>query len=130
MVTHIQVLDFPDHGVPESPMSILRSSDRVEALVESIRGSYPPGQELPPVVVHCSAGIGRSGVFITVHTLVAQFKQHAQMHGLGVPFPFNVYEVVRLLRQQRYGMVQTAEQYEFCYLAVLHKVESLGVHFS
>lgn len=65
-----------------------------------------------PTIVHCSAGIGRTGTLIALYFLLdlatRQF-QSAQHLSL------SVFGTVRSLREQRFGAVQTAEQYEFIY---------------
>ena len=71
-----------------------------------------------PIVVHCSAGIGRSGTFCAVHSLVQ--KMHAHVKATGELPPISVVETVISLRDQRPGMVQTKvrnyKQQELIYL--------------
>jgi len=59
---------------------------------------------LGPVVVHCSAGVGRSGTLIAIDLLLKDLKSSNEPR---------VFSTVMDLRCQRYGMVQTYEQYEF-----------------
>ena len=68
-VTHIQYRGWPDHGVPESPDKFLEVVERVEAL----RHQLP--KETPYIQVHCSAGIGRSGVFIVVLIMLDKLRK-------------------------------------------------------
>jgi protein tyrosine phosphatase len=74
------------------------------------------GPEDGPIIVHCSAGIGRSGTFCAVHSTVKMMNEYVSKHG-AMP-PINIVETVLVLRDQRPGMVQTKEQFMFCYLAV------------
>lgn len=67
------------------------------------------GRRLGPVVVHCSAGVGRTGCFIAVANGVAQYRTHGRVDVLGL---------VARMRLERGGMVQTCEQYEFIYRAL------------
>lgn len=72
-------------------------------LVHSVAPEHPiPGDKLSPVVVHCSAGIGRTGVYIMAETLV-------QCVDLGLPL--KPLDLLQSLRDQRMGMVQTDQQF-------------------
>lgn len=64
----------------------------------------------PPIVVHCSAGVGRTGTYITVDIC---------MHMMDEIEKLNVQVVVELIRMQRANAVQTPEQYLFCHLVLL-----------
>jgi len=59
-----------------------------------------------PVVVHCSAGIGRTAVFIAVHNCIEQLRQDEMI---------DLFTIVLRLRLQRNGMIQSMDQYAFCY---------------
>uniref|UniRef100_A0A3Q0S1N9 protein-tyrosine-phosphatase n=1 Tax=Amphilophus citrinellus TaxID=61819 RepID=A0A3Q0S1N9_AMPCI len=90
-VTHLQYVAWPDHGVPDDPSDFL-------LFISSVR-ERRKGEE--PLIVHCSAGIGRTGVLITMETALAQLDQ-------GQPvFPL---DIVKTLRDQRAMMVQTTVQ--------------------
>ena len=88
---------------------------------------------VPPILVHCSAGIGRTGCFITVHVLLALFKQSYYMHMLGArgkiprPFKFNfdVLGAIKTLRMQRAGMVQSLDQLRYIYHTLLQEYKYL-----
>lgn len=80
--------------------------------------------ERSPVVVHCSAGVGRTGTFCTIHMLLARL--HNEMKK-GSVARLNLYNTVLKLRRQRPGMVQQQEQYIFCYEAVAEEAEELGL---
>ncbi|TKR64361.1 hypothetical protein L596_024909 [Steinernema carpocapsae] len=97
----IQVGDWPDKGVPKSGMSVLR-------LLKLIS----PGG---PCVVHCSAGIGRTGTVIAIETMIQRiFKAQ----------PTNMKDVVMQLRNQRASSIQTEGQYCFAYLCVLYYISA------
>jgi protein tyrosine phosphatase len=76
-----------------------------------------------------SAGSGRTGTFIALHSIMMQWRQHEEKRkstsrGIdGMPFPFNVFEFVRFLRQARIGMVESAEQYEFIYACLVQDLD-------
>ncbi|WAQ95216.1 PTN13-like protein [Mya arenaria] len=81
---------WPDHGVPPSALPLLQCM-RLSHLLRS-EG---------PILVHCSAGIGRSGTFIAIDLALAHIERGQ---------PFEVPEIVRELRRQRQGMIQTRVQ--------------------
>ena len=69
-----------------------------------------------PVVVHCSAGIGRTGALITLDVILAMIERDLK---------FDINKIVMDLRRQRHGMIQTKDQYLFCYKACLEALSSL-----
>ncbi|GAQ89721.1 tyrosine phosphatase [Klebsormidium nitens] len=109
VLPHYHYLDWPDHGVPAST-SVIRG------LLRHLRLSLPPSS--PPIVIHCSAGIGRSGTFLTVDYTVRRALS-------GDLSAMDIAETVKKLRALRGGMVQTRDQYRFCYIAVREELEDL-----
>eukprot|EP00045_Choanoeca_perplexa_P017971 m.272999 g.272999 ORF g.272999 m.272999 type:complete len:1318 (+) comp17682_c0_seq4:176-4129(+) len=104
-ITQYHYTSWPDHGVPAEPTDLLHFR-------EAVRTSPTSG----PLLVHCSAGVGRSGTFIaTDHMLNLVQATEAAVIGAGVP---DVFAVVKGLRNQRNMMVQTKEQYCFLYFAL------------
>lgn len=67
-----------------------------------------------------SAGIGRTGTFCAVHTITQQLDQHYHERPTQTP-SFNIFQTILKLRTNRVGMVQTKDQFEFCYKAVLEE---------
>ncbi|KAI9839064.1 MAG: hypothetical protein M1838_004407 [Thelocarpon superellum] len=108
IVWHLLFTGWPDFGVPEG-------SDR-EALLELIKLSNEKNVERTnPRVVHCSAGVGRSGTFIALDHLLAELEQ-----GVFDELPFHsdddaVFDTVNSLREQRMTMVQGDGQLHFIY---------------
>ncbi|XP_060756127.1 tyrosine-protein phosphatase non-receptor type 3 isoform X2 [Neoarius graeffei] len=100
-ITHLQYVAWPDHGVPDESSDFL---DFVQAMRSKRRGTEP-------LMVHCSAGIGRTGVLITMETALIL------MEGAQPVYPL---EIVALLREQRAMMVQTSCQFSFVCQAILH----------
>ncbi|NWT26636.1 PTPRK phosphatase, partial [Cardinalis cardinalis] len=101
-VEQFHYLLWPDHGVPRNPSQLL-------CLVEVVNKralEAPAG----PVLVHCSAGIGRTGTFIALDFLLKMGKAEGKV---------DVFRCVQQLREQRVSMVQTKEQYSFLYEALL-----------
>uniref|UniRef100_A0A672TF33 Tyrosine-protein phosphatase n=1 Tax=Sinocyclocheilus grahami TaxID=75366 RepID=A0A672TF33_SINGR len=103
--TQIQYLAWPDHGVPDDSTDFL---DFV-ALVRSKRAGKDE-----PVVVHCSAGIGRTGVLITMETAMCLMECGQPVYPL---------EIVRTMRDQRAMMIQTPSQFKFVCEAILKVYE-------
>ncbi|XP_023380175.1 tyrosine-protein phosphatase non-receptor type 9 isoform X1 [Pteropus vampyrus] len=121
-VTHFQFLSWPDYGVPSSAASLidfLRAVRSQQRLAVSSTGVRPKGQcPEPPIVVHCSAGIGRTGTFCSLDICLAQLEE------LGT---LNVFQTVSRMRTQRAFSIQTPEQYYFCYKAILEFAEREGM---
>ncbi|KAM4706266.1 tyrosine-protein phosphatase non-receptor type 3 [Rhinophrynus dorsalis] len=99
-VTHLQYVAWPDHGVPDD------STDFLE-FVTYVRQKRVGDQ---PILVHCSAGIGRTGVLITMETAMCLIEQNQPVYPL---------DIVRQMRDQRAMMVQTSSQYKFVCEAIL-----------
>uniref|UniRef100_A0AAR2JQF9 protein-tyrosine-phosphatase n=1 Tax=Pygocentrus nattereri TaxID=42514 RepID=A0AAR2JQF9_PYGNA len=103
-VRQFQFTAWPDHGVPEHPTPFL-------AFLRRVKACNPP--DAGPIVVHCSAGVGRTGCFIVIDAMLERVKQEKTI---------DVYGHVTLMRSQRNYMVQTEEQYVFIYDALLEAV--------
>ncbi|RDD42223.1 Receptor-type tyrosine-protein phosphatase delta [Trichoplax sp. H2] len=94
-IRHFHFLAWPDHGVPERLKPFILFLKRVKALSEKDEG---------PMIVHCGAGIGRTGTFICINILLNRLLDDKIL---------DVYSCVTLLRSQRASVVQTWEQYKF-----------------
>uniref|UniRef100_A0A4X2L3Z6 protein-tyrosine-phosphatase n=1 Tax=Vombatus ursinus TaxID=29139 RepID=A0A4X2L3Z6_VOMUR len=99
-VTHLQYVAWPDHGVPED------SSDFLE-FVTYMRAMRVENE---PILVHCSAGIGRTGVLVTMETAMCLIERSQPVYPL---------DIIRKMRDQRAMMVQTSSQYKFVCEAIL-----------
>lgn len=110
-VFHFHFTAWPDHGVPSDPSCVLDFLHEVNEKQDSleVRG---------PLIVHCSAGIGRTGTFIVIDLLLDQIKRES------VNCEIDIQRTILELRAQRSGMVQTEAQYKFVYLAVQQFVRS------
>uniref|UniRef100_A0A2I3FRY6 protein-tyrosine-phosphatase n=1 Tax=Nomascus leucogenys TaxID=61853 RepID=A0A2I3FRY6_NOMLE len=100
------------HGVPSDPKGMLRFLDEVYHKQESI-------MDAGLVVVQCSAGIGQTGTFIVIDTLIDIIREK------GVDCEIDVPKTIQMVRSQRSEMVQTEAQYQFIYMAVQHHIETL-----
>ncbi|KAF3697216.1 Tyrosine-protein phosphatase non-receptor type 1 [Channa argus] len=97
---------WPDFGVPESPASFLN-------FLFKVRESGCLNSDQGPVVVHCSAGIGRSGTFCLVDTCLLLMSIRKD------PSSVQIRDVLLEMRRYRMGLIQTADQLRFSYLAVI-----------
>jgi len=109
--TQIQFTAWPDHGLPSPEEDYIALSDKSD---EANLGHGP-------IVVHCSAGVGRSGTFCTVHSYIHFLRDHVKNNNV-LP-PMSIANAVISLRKERSGMVQTTDQYEFCYRTVYKEFE-------
>jgi protein tyrosine phosphatase len=109
-VVHFHFHQWPDYGIPNDPYDLLRLRSAVEAQLDEFRNAKSESAEAPQVLVHCSAGIGRTGVWGALDSTLHQIER-----GVG---RVSIFEAVQQMRQYRYGMVQTLEQYEFVYESV------------
>ncbi|XP_054846795.1 tyrosine-protein phosphatase non-receptor type 3 isoform X1 [Eublepharis macularius] len=100
-VTHLQYVAWPDHGVPDDSTDFL----------EFVTYMRPKRVENEPVLVHCSAGIGRTGVLVAMETAMCLIERHQPVYPL---------DIVRKMREHRAMMVQTSSQYKFICEAILH----------
>ncbi|XP_047993091.1 tyrosine-protein phosphatase Lar isoform X5 [Leguminivora glycinivorella] len=107
-VRQFQFTDWPEQGVPKSGEGFIDFLGQVHKTKEQF------GQD-GPITVHCSAGVGRTGVFITLSTVLERMQYEGVV---------DVFQTVRTLRTQRPAMVQTEDQYEFCYRAALEYLGS------
>ncbi|XP_049646734.1 tyrosine-protein phosphatase non-receptor type 20 [Suncus etruscus] len=105
LVKQLQFTNWPDHGTPASVEDFIKYT-------RYVRKSHHTG----PLVVHCSAGVGRTGVFLCVDVVFCAIEKN---------FTFNILNIVSQMRQQRPGMIQTKEQYHFCYKVVLEVFKKL-----
>eukprot|EP00079_Xenopus_tropicalis_P027337 XP_012821586.1 PREDICTED: tyrosine-protein phosphatase non-receptor type 9 isoform X1 [Xenopus tropicalis] len=119
LISHLQFLSWPDFGVPSSASALINFRGAVKKeqrrLVEELGTQWrgPPGG--PPLVVHCSAGIGRTGTFCTLDICLSQLDDVGTV---------SIQETVQKMRQQRAFSIQTPEQYYFCYTSILEYTTS------
>uniref|UniRef100_A0A8D3BX18 protein-tyrosine-phosphatase n=1 Tax=Scophthalmus maximus TaxID=52904 RepID=A0A8D3BX18_SCOMX len=101
LVTQLHFTSWPDFGVPFSPIGMLKFLKKVKAVNPPFSG---------PIVVHCSAGVGRTGTFIVIDAMIDLMYAEQKV---------DVFGCVSKIREQRSQLVQTDMQYSFIYQALL-----------
>uniref|UniRef100_A0A663LY12 Tyrosine-protein phosphatase non-receptor type 13 n=1 Tax=Athene cunicularia TaxID=194338 RepID=A0A663LY12_ATHCN len=104
-ISHLNFIAWPDHDTPSQPDDLL-------TFISYMRHVHKSG----PIVTHCSAGIGRSGTLICIDVVLELISRDLD---------FDISDLVRTMRLQRHGMVQTEDQYIFCYQVVLYVLNHL-----
>ncbi|XP_048796912.1 tyrosine-protein phosphatase non-receptor type 13 isoform X6 [Lagopus muta] len=104
-ISHLNFTAWPDHDTPSQPDDLL-------TFISYMRHVHRSG----PIVTHCSAGIGRSGTLICIDVVLGLISRDLD---------FDISDLVRTMRLQRHGMVQTEDQYIFCYQVVLYVLNHL-----
>ncbi|XP_064213191.1 tyrosine-protein phosphatase Lar isoform X5 [Tribolium castaneum] len=107
-VRQFQFTDWPEQGVPKYGDGFIDFIGQVHKTKEQF------GQD-GPITVHCSAGVGRTGVFITLSIALERMQYEGVV---------DIFQTARILRTQRPAMVQTEDQYQFCYRAALEYLGS------
>ncbi|XP_026053962.1 receptor-type tyrosine-protein phosphatase C-like isoform X2 [Carassius auratus] len=100
-VTHIQFISWPDHGVPGDPCLLLKLRRRVNSFKNFFSG---------PIVIHCSAGVGRTGTYIGIDAMIESLEAEGRV---------DIYGYVAKLRRQRCLMVQVEAQYVLIHTALI-----------
>ena len=120
LVQQLHYTGWPDHGVP-SGATMDSFSQMLDLFVIHLLSSDPSEKS----IVHCSAGIGRTGTTIGLaHMLVNTWAQRNN----GVKDPLlSIFSIIRRLREQRFGMVQMPQQYEFIFLNLQHMFRRQGM---
>lgn len=110
---------WPDFGIPSSPNDFLR-------FLKMVRDSGAMAKSVGPVIVHCSAGIGRSGTFCLVDcclTMIEAKMQQRKEAGDQLGAAVSVSDVLSELRSYRMGLIQTPDQLYFSYRAIIDGVK-------
>ncbi|KAJ8921711.1 hypothetical protein NQ315_010621 [Exocentrus adspersus] len=111
-IWHLHYTDWGDQGCPNSVAHFLGFLEEMQSVHQHSMGEIPPGHNKnPPILVHCTAGVGRTGL-----TILSDLLLYTVDHNQEVCIP----RVVGLLRQQRAYMIQTIAQYRFVYSLLIH----------
>ncbi|KAM3821205.1 receptor-type tyrosine-protein phosphatase H [Vipera latastei] len=105
---HYHYTSWPDHGVPQTTDTILRFRDLVRQDLDKMKDNGP-------VLVHCSAGVGRTGTFISLDSLLCEAQDRGEI---------GVFSFVEKLRRNRPLMIQNEDQYVFLHQCLLDGIQS------
>uniref|UniRef100_A0A3Q2XXI2 protein-tyrosine-phosphatase n=1 Tax=Hippocampus comes TaxID=109280 RepID=A0A3Q2XXI2_HIPCM len=110
-VWHLQYTDWPEQGCPEYVQGFLSYLEEIQSVRRHTNSMLDTSKSLnPPVVVHCSAGVGRTGVVILTELMISCLEHNE---------PVEIPTMLSGLRQQRMLMVQTISQYKFVYQVLI-----------
>lgn len=152
-ITQLQYSNWPDFGAPAHPTHLLGLIEQTDAVVRSVNGINSPDKPEPansrPVIVHCSAGCGRTGTFCTVDSVLDMLKRQRLARAGRQSTPMDVdagspnrrengewigkqdldlvEKTVEDFRLQRLSMVQSLRQFVLCYESVLEWVNEQHV---
>ncbi|XP_068089061.1 tyrosine-protein phosphatase non-receptor type 14 [Hyperolius riggenbachi] len=115
-VWHLQFTDWPEKGCPDEVQKFLSYLEEIQS-VRQYANSTPDTSSRcnPPVLVHCSAGVGRTGVVILSELMMRCLENNDKVE---IPM------MLKYLREQRMFMIQTIAQYTFVYQVLIHFLES------
>ncbi|XP_037777902.1 receptor-type tyrosine-protein phosphatase alpha-like [Penaeus monodon] len=109
VIQHFHYVSWPDMGCPQTP-------DQLIQFVKVVRAAIP--RESSHTLIHCSAGVGRTGTFIALNNLMDEMEAEGSV---------DVFHCVYRMRHHRTNMVQTQSQYSFVYKCILkHYLDSIG----
>jgi protein tyrosine phosphatase len=123
-IYHLQMLNWPDYSKPEGELGFNTVNYLINIMAQS-REIFPDS----PILIHCSAGTGRTGTLIAIFNLIKciSFFQTVNNDNSISPF-FSVFNMVRRLREQRSGMVACFEQYKFIYHFLFNWIQRNILH--
>ncbi|XP_030852470.1 receptor-type tyrosine-protein phosphatase kappa [Strongylocentrotus purpuratus] len=105
-IVQYHYLSWPDMGVPEYYTTLISFTDTVKQHHTKLQSTG----YTDPMLVHCSAGVGRTGTFICLYNMLDMMKEEGRV---------DIFSFISKMRENRIKMVQTKEQYIFLYNALL-----------
>lgn len=111
-ISQFQYKAWPDHDQPDSPTSFLR-------LLTAIRKSGGLDKMDEPTIVHCSAGIGRSGTFCLIDSILSMVENQGSTEGI------DIVNTLLEMRDYRMGLIQSPVQLRFAYMSIIYGIKIL-----
>ncbi|XP_053689662.1 tyrosine-protein phosphatase non-receptor type 61F isoform X1 [Sabethes cyaneus] len=111
-VVQFHYTTWPDFGIPSSPVAFLQ-------FLKEVRDSGALDKDVGPPIIHCSAGIGRSGTFCLVDCCLVLIDKEGENK-------VSVQDVLLELRQYRMGLIQTVDQLYFSYQAIIEGMKRMN----
>ena len=120
IVYQFHFIGWPDHGVPDiSNGKVFEIFCEINKKVDE----YNKGND--PIIVHCSAGVGRTGTFVSMYLLEKEIMK--QINDKCEFIKFNIFNLVRKIKEMRMYMVQAPPQYEFIYSFVKYLLDTKNI---
>ncbi|AHY75635.1 ADI_G0016580.mRNA.1.CDS.1 [Saccharomyces cerevisiae] len=122
----IQVKNWPDLGTLLNPISILQAINVKNHIIDTLFArNYYQNDQLPTILVHCSAGCGRTGTLCTIDSILSNFEmfEMLQKEFVKLKYPAKLFDpiswTINIFRKQRISMVQNINQFIFIYDCLL-----------
>ncbi|EHN02750.1 Ptp3p [Saccharomyces cerevisiae x Saccharomyces kudriavzevii VIN7] len=122
----IQVKNWPDLGTLHNPTSIMQAINLKNHIIDTLFArNYYHDDQLPTILVHCSAGCGRTGTLCTVDSILSNFEMFEilQKEFVKLKYPAKLFDpiswTINIFRKQRISMVQNINQFIFIYDCLL-----------
>ena len=120
IINQIHFTAWPDHGIPDiSDGKVFQDFCEINQKVDELNNKNNP------MIVHCSAGVGRTGTFVSMYLLEKEINE--QINAKKEYIRFNIFNLVRKIKEMRMYMVQSEVQYEFIYAYVKYLLETKNI---
>ena len=115
-INQIQILNWDEHEIPNDEILV---KNIINTLINKINDNRIQNPEIP-ILIHCSAGVGRTGTFIAICQIIKCLEKIKLLKKEPI---LNVFNVVRKLREQRYSMVTDTIQYKSIYTLCINWIK-------
>lgn len=120
IIHHFHYGGWEDYGVPDNPLGTLKLVELARKSQTELKQQYKQNANDGPMIVHCSAGCGRTGAFCTIDTVIQRLSNIDYLTEEEKAGEIDlICQTVSKFREQRMSMVQTLRQLVFVYEAIL-----------
>lgn len=109
-IVQIQFKGWNDHSIPNIKDTYDSFIEMFNVVNDHLTNHYKLKEQLSPIVVHCSAGVGRTGTFLSMYVLFYEIITNKE---------FSIWNLVRKLKEMRRCLVENNDQYQFIYQFVI-----------